>query len=85
MTDLDTKLTKITDKLSKSQYEANAQLFQNTDDIKQLKLLSKKKLSTEDGARIWRHFYRFAEYDDLKDLYNRCIPQIAKFEEKLIL
>lgn len=43
-----------------------------------------KKLGTEEGKRIWRYFTRFAEYDDLKDLYNRCIPQISKFEERLI-
>lgn len=27
---------------------------------------------------------RFALYDDLKDLHNKCIPEIAKFESRLI-
>jgi len=37
-----------------------------------------------DGQRIWKHFQRFSEYDDLKDLYGKVIPEIAKFEEKVI-
>ena len=37
-----------------------------------------------DGKRIWRHFQRFAEYNDLKELYSKCIPQLAKFEQKII-
>lgn len=43
-----------------------------------------KKLDIQDGQRIWKHFQRFAEYSDLKDLYNRCIPVIAQFEQKII-
>jgi uncharacterized coiled-coil protein SlyX len=27
------------------------------------------KLNTTEATAIWRHFQRFAEYDDLKDLY----------------
>lgn len=34
--------------------------------------------------RIYRQLQRFAEYEDLKDLYNRVIPEIAKFEVKII-
>ena len=44
---------------------------------------SGKKLTIQDGQRIWKHFQRFAEYDDLKDLYQRCIPQLANFESKV--
>ena len=29
---------------------------------------------------IWKHFERFSLYDDLKTLYNKVIPEIAKFE-----
>ena len=38
----------------------------------------------DDGKRIWKHFQRFAEYTDLKDLYHRCIPELAKFEQKIM-
>lgn len=27
---------------------------------------------------------RFAEYQDLKELYNRVMPEIVKFEDKII-
>jgi len=32
------------------------------------------KLDKIDGQRIWKHFQRFAEYNDLKDLYNKVVP-----------
>ena len=41
-------------------------------------------MTVSDGKRLWRHFQRFAEYEDLRDLYRRCIPEILKFEQKLI-
>ena len=37
-----------------------------------------------DGKRIWRHFQRFAEYEDLRDLYKKCIPEISKFECRIL-
>ena len=37
-----------------------------------------------DGQQIYRHFKRFAEYEDLKELYSKVVPEIAKFEGKLI-
>ena len=43
-----------------------------------------KRLSSTDGQRIWRTLQRFAEYNDLKELYQRCIPEIAKFEQRII-
>lgn len=42
------------------------------------------KLNKNDATAIWRHFQRFAEYDDLKDLYTKCVPELAKFEQKII-
>lgn len=41
------------------------------------------KLDKNDAAGIWKHFGRFAEYADLKDLYNKCVPELAKFEQKM--
>jgi hypothetical protein len=37
-------------------------------------------MDKSDGVKIWKYFQRFAEYSDLKDLYNKCIPEMAKFE-----
>lgn len=42
------------------------------------------KLDKNDATRIWKHFQRFAEYSDLKDLYAKCIPELAKFEQQII-
>lgn len=41
-------------------------------------------MNIKDGQRLWRQYQRFAEYEDLRDLYNKCIPEISKFEGKLI-
>jgi hypothetical protein len=43
-----------------------------------------QKIDQADGKRIWDYFTRFAEYQDLKDLYNKVIPEIGKFETKLL-
>ena len=29
---------------------------------------------------IWKNFERFALYEDFKDLYNKTLPEIIKFE-----
>lgn len=42
-----------------------------------------KKMSNTDGQRLWRQQLRFAEYCDFKQLYNKVIPEISKFEDKL--
>ena len=42
------------------------------------------RITKKEGQRIWQHFDRFAEYSDLKDLYAKCIPELAKFEQKII-
>ena len=40
------------------------------------------KMTIEEGQKIWANFSKFAVYDDLRDLYQRCVPEIAKFEDK---
>ena len=42
------------------------------------------KLTSADGKRFWRQLQRFAEYEDMKDLYSKVIPEIAKFEQKIM-
>ena len=42
------------------------------------------KLDRQDGKKIWDQFQRFCEYTDLKDLYSKVIPEIAKFEQKMM-
>lgn len=45
---------------------------------------AQSKLDKNDAKQIWSHFQRFAEYKDLKDLYHKTLPEIAKFEQKII-
>lgn len=42
------------------------------------------KTSVEETQQIWDNFNKFAFYDDLKDLYNRTLPELSRFEERLI-
>ena len=44
----------------------------------------RNRLSKEDGQQIWDNFKKYSRYDDLKDLYSKTIPEIEKFEEKII-
>ena len=43
-----------------------------------------QKLDVNEGTKFWKHFQRFAEYSDLKSLHNKVIPELAKFEQKII-
>lgn len=33
---------------------------------------------------MWNHFRKYCKFDDLKDLYNKTVPEIQKFEQKII-
>jgi predicted nucleic acid-binding Zn-ribbon protein len=56
--------------------ENNRQIAEMRDEID-------TKLTREEGSRLWGNFSRFAVYDDLKELYQRCLPPISNFEETL--
>lgn len=43
------------------------------------------KVTSKEGQEIWANFSKFAVYDDLRDLYQRCIPAISSFEDKIKL
>ena len=45
--------------------------------------LQQEKMEKSDGKRLWKNFQRFSEYTDLKDLYNRVVPEISKFEKRM--
>lgn len=54
------------------------------DEIDELRVKVGDMVSNQDAQRIWRHMLRFAEFEDLKDLYQRVIPEISRFEGKII-
>ena len=42
------------------------------------------KVDVEEANRIWDNFQKYAMYDDLKDLYTKTIPEIKRFEDKIV-
>ena len=49
-----------------------------------LKADLKLKTYNEETLRIWKNFNNYAEYNDLKDLYSKTLPELRNFEDKLI-
>ena len=33
---------------------------------------------------LWKNFERFALYSDFRDLYDKTLPEIVKFEQRII-
>jgi hypothetical protein len=41
-------------------------------------------MELDDGDRLWNNFRKYCKFDDLKDLYSKTVPEIQKFEQKII-
>ena len=37
----------------------------------------------KDERKLWDHFKGYATLDSFKDLYDRCLPQIQRFEKRI--
>lgn len=72
------------DKICTNQNEFDNELSSFSKDMKRMTAEMAKQLTVKDGQRIWRTFQRFAEYHDLKDLYQKCMPEISKFECRIM-
>lgn len=81
---LDAKLSTVTSQIWMTINRQDSELNSLNNELNSLAQDLHNKLTKVDGQRIWKHFQRFSEYDDLKDLYSKVIPEIAKFEEKII-
>ncbi|CDW74827.1 UNKNOWN [Stylonychia lemnae] len=44
----------------------------------------KQRTTQEETSRLWKNFQTYAEYNDLKELYNKVVPEVQKFEESLL-
>eukprot|EP00347_Sterkiella_histriomuscorum_P015229 403357819 len=44
----------------------------------------RKKTNNEETSRLWKNFTKYAEYGDLKDLYNKVLPEVSRFEDSLL-
>ena len=59
----------------------NGRFNEIDDDIDRIKGRIKK--CDEDVRNIMKNFQNFAEYQDLRDLYSKVIPEIQRFEDKM--
>ena len=62
------------------QNDLNEELKNYNESIDTIHQSLELKVETKELTPIWKHFERFALYEDLKDLYNIVIPKIANFE-----
>ena len=42
-----------------------------------------QKMSAKEGQKLWANFRKYAQYDELKELYRKTMPAISSFEDKL--
>lgn len=41
------------------------------------------KMSSKEGQKLWTNFRKYAQYDELQELYRKTMPAISSFEDKL--
>jgi hypothetical protein len=63
---------------------AEEELQKVRDDFKAYDERLLNKAEVEETERLWQNFERYALYEDLKDLYGKTMPEIQRFEERLI-
>ena len=77
-------MTKRLDQMHKMLQDTDQEQQFIVSEVDELKLVANEYLTKKDGLRFWRQLQRFAEYEDLKDLYGKVVPEISKFEQKII-
>ena len=55
----------------------------NVRSINEVKGEIELKMSSKEGLKLWANFKKYAQYEELKDLYRKCLPAISTFEDKL--
>lgn len=50
-------------------------------EIGRLKREMEEKAPLEEIGKLWHHFLNYAEYKELKELYNKVIPHLARYEQ----
>jgi hypothetical protein len=83
--DLEAIMTDQISKLRKQEMATFARLQNAERDLRgaehELKRLNEElnlKTPIEEAGKLWRNFKNFAEYKDLKSLYNKVIPEIDR-------
>ena len=63
---------------------ANEEMERVRDEFRAFERKLMGKVDVEEVRRIWDNFANYALYDDLKDLYAKTMPEIKKFEDRII-
>lgn len=63
---------------------ASEELEQVRDEFKAYDQKLLDKIDYMESEKIWSNFNNYARYDDLKDLYSKTVPEINKFEDRLL-
>ena len=72
------------EKVDRTQADQDKEIVQLGKELKAFSTELKLKLDKNDAKLIWQHFKRFAYYEDLKDLNSKFLPELAKFEQRLM-
>lgn len=71
------------EQMIKHRREVDKTLGRHQTEIDEAKEDSMNRLSLEEGRSLWSNFSKFAVYEDLKDLYKKCVPAVHLFEDKV--
>ena len=77
------KSAKYAGKIAEAAAQTKSKVEESNKEIMHMRDEIEGKLTREEGSRLWGNFSRFAVYDDLKELYQKCLPAISIFEDKL--
>jgi hypothetical protein len=44
-----------------------------------------RKTDNVETQRVWEEFKKYSSYDDLKDLYNKVMPTLKNYEQKMMV
>ena len=81
----DKNTTKELAEINQNTNQINQRLDRTNIELRDAQLELQDKVASKEGQEIWANFSKFAVYDDLRDLYQRCVPAISSFEDKLKL
>ena len=70
--------------LATNKQEINQEMANLDATVREMEKILETKIDDKAIKPIWKYLDRFALYEDLKNLHNMVIPEIAKFEQKII-
>ena len=83
--ELDEKVSTAGEQVEAQSKEINITLKDFSTKVNDFKDQLDEKIDTTFLDPLWDNFARFALYEDFKDLYNKVMPEIKKFESRIII